>query len=270
MPLKDRKLTQVQIALLLCLYKFRFGTSSLLAVSTNKKDDKFISPRLKALVEKGYLGRNYDKSYIRIAKPASYYLLPKALRALKEASRPDGLTDQAIKASYKDKQASKPFIDRSLNLYGAYNVLIGIYGGLQLFLKRELADEAYNYFPRPLPDGFLSLNAKDKASYFFMEYIEAGTALGKLNYLFSKYVTYYEDDTWAVTELPFPVILCIAEDGRTERVVQRQIARVLNRSSTDLQFYTTTLQAVLDSSKKDDAIWSNIVDPDRLVSLEYI
>jgi hypothetical protein len=267
MTVKDRKLTQVQLDLLMLLYKFRFGTSSLLAVSSGKKDDKFISPRLKLLLSNCYIGRNYDKSYIKLAKPASFYLLPKALRALREITYPEGLDDQAIKSSYKDKTASKQFIERSLNLYAIYNMLTGLHKGLQMFLKRELADNEYSYFPNPLPDAFLLLNKQESTCYFFADYFEVGTQPLPLDYRLRKYVTYHENNEWAVTGLPFPTVLCIAEDARTERLVQRQANRVLSRSDTDITISTTTLKELLASQDASDPLWSDVKEPEHARSL---
>ena len=92
-------------------------------------------------------------------RPAAYYLLPKGLRALKQYTNRDDITDAAIKNSYKDKDelVSEQFIDHNLDVYAISNRLQALYPAIKQFTKRELV--IYNYFPKQLPDLYLSIEA---------------------------------------------------------------------------------------------------------------
>jgi SOS-response transcriptional repressor LexA len=76
------------------LYKFRFGSSDLIAKRFNKPSGKYVQKRLHILEDQGYIARRYDKSYKLQGKPAAYYLLPSAARLL-QAQQPDFITDKA-------------------------------------------------------------------------------------------------------------------------------------------------------------------------------
>jgi hypothetical protein len=157
--------------ILALLYKFRFGTTELLAESLDMKDKSFIFRRLVTLQEQDYLARHYGSSYKLRGQLAAYYLLPKGLRILQEYRQLDGLDDKAIKNSYKNKNASEQFISNSLILYRLHNRLTSNYGKLQFFAKPELT--TYEYFPKPLPDAFLSIVIGKETRRFFLDFIDS-------------------------------------------------------------------------------------------------
>jgi hypothetical protein len=101
-PKTDRKLNVNQVAILKLVYRFRFGSSDLIASSLGMKSGEYVFRRLKLLVESGYLGRNFDINYHIKGQYASYYQLPKAMRSLQTLSQQKGLSDQAIKNRYWD------------------------------------------------------------------------------------------------------------------------------------------------------------------------
>ena len=100
--------TSKQLAVLKLLYRFRFGTTDLLARALDLKDGRYIHTRLEALVTQGYIGKNYDSTYKLDGKPATYYLLPKAFAALKKQHKTTGkeLSEKTLRNAYKDKEAS--------------------------------------------------------------------------------------------------------------------------------------------------------------------
>ncbi len=262
---QDRSLHQSQIDVLLLLYKFRFGSRELIARSLGRTNTSAVYAKLHILLKQEYVGVRFEPSYRLAGRPAEYYLLPKGLRTLRDLASHDGLDDKAIKNSYKDKTASIQFITESLTIFAIHNQLASMYDKLQFFTKRELA--GYDYFPKVLPDGFISLPAGNGTRRFFVELIASDTPPFAVDRRLRQLADYNDSDTWAVTDLPFPIILCICESGSVERRFRKQVIRLLNRSGTDLLFCTTTKPALLDSTKGDDLIWSEVTEPEALRSL---
>lgn len=258
-----RTLNDGQIEVLMTLYKFRFGTRDLLASSLGIKNGTALYSRLSILMKYGLVAMRFEPSYKLAGRPAEYYVSPAGLRLLLERIKPEGLDDKTIKASYKDKTASKQFIDHSLNIFEVANTFASLYKTLKLFTKRELA--AYDYFPTPLPDAFLSIKGKE-TERFFMELIEAHTPPFAVDRRLRQLLTYYENDDWSVTTLPFPTLLFICENGATERRFKKQLARAINRNDTYIEVRTTSLGALLASTPEDMNIWSNVTD-DTLLNL---
>jgi len=263
-----RQFNQGQLDVLKVLYKFRFGTRDLIAVSLGKQNGNPIYSRLTILEQQGFVAKRYDASYRLSGRAAEYYLTPPGLRALSDQAELNGLDDKAVKASYKDKTASDQFISRSLAVFSISTRLTSLYPPLQLFTKRELP--AYDYFPVQLPDGFISHKVGGDIQRYFVELFMGDMQPFVIDRRLRQFITYYEDDEWAITETPFPAILCVCENGRVEQRLRKQIARALNRSDTDMHFYTTTLPAIRGLHKGQDAIWSAIDEPEKLLTLNQL
>ncbi len=178
-----------------------------------------IYSRLSILERRGILATRYNSSYKLKGRAAEYYLTPLGLRALRRQAKLDGLDERAIKASYKDKTASEHFIHSSLALFALSNHLVRLYPNLQTFTKRELAE--YDYFPAQLPDIFASYKTKTGVKRFFIELFTEETPAFAIDRRLRQFVKYYEDDEWAITETPFPIILCIAENTDMEKKLHR-------------------------------------------------
>jgi hypothetical protein len=265
--LKDRKLNKGQLDVLLKLYRYRFGTRELIATSLNKQNSTSIYSRLEILKENGYVASRFEKSYKLSGKPASYYLLPKALRALQQYTNRDDITDTAIKNSYKDKYetVTDQFIDHNLAVYAISNKLQALYPNVKQFTKRELV--IYKYFPKQMPDLYLSNTISGNTERYFLDYIEASTPSFVIDRRLRQLIEYYQNGEWQAKGNPFPPILYVSETGSLEKRLQKQINKELYRSDTDISFYSTTKNALLNSSKGNDSIWSNSKDPYDLVTM---
>lgn len=260
-----RKLTTQQQALLRLIYKYRFATTILLAQNTHKKSAASIHPRLVTLEQLGYIGRYFNSRYRQLNRSAEYYLTPQGLRALKSDNL-RGLHEKAIKNSYTDGRASKSFISRSLTIYEIAQKLEQL-DGLRYFTKRELADDAFSYFPSPLPDGFMSWNRREETRRFFIEYIDETTPTFVTERLIIRYLEYAESGNWDVTGFEIPPVLLVAANGSTEKRLQKQITRRMDIADvSEPQFYTTTLTALKEANGEEVAIWSDVTDPDDLLS----
>lgn len=258
-----RQLTRIQIDILSCIYKFRFGTTELVARSIGKKSSAIIHPRLVILERDGYLARRFDASYRLQHKPAAYYLTPYGLRTLKRLKELSGLSDTAIKNSYKDITATEQFITHSLNVYTLANQLIALDDKLRYFTKREQA--GYEYFPSPPPDGFISIKLKEDETpkRFFLALIEPDVPAFAIDRLISRLVTYDEEGEWEVTDLPFPPVLLVAATESVQRQLIKQLRRVIYRTDTELSFFFTSLPAVLRATKGKDAVWVSLEEPEE-------
>lgn len=269
-----------QLELLGLLYKFRFGTTDLLAKALDKKDGRFVYARLTTLCKEEYIGRNYNSTYKIRGQYASYYLLPKAIQVLRQQ-----LSDQQpvyepriLKNIYRDKKASDTFITHSLSVFNTYCQLKALYSSdIQLFTKSDLGKGAYDYFPNPLPDMYVSLKLKTKAKHFFIDIYHDSTPFFLLVRRIKFYIQYAEEGDWSVTDTSLPQLLFICGSPSLQKRVQKKIARSLEDNYDDeLRFATATKQALATSSCDNDAIWQTVgelddfSEPKKVVSLRFL
>jgi hypothetical protein len=259
----------VQLDILLSLYRYRFGTTELLAVDLGKKDRSFIYPRLVTLADQEYIARRFDDSYKLRGKHASYFVLPKGLKALHELRDRDDIDDKSIKASYRDKSTvADDFIEHCLTVYSISNMLRALYPTIDIYTKRELA--IYNYFPKKLPDLYIALVVGGDVRRYLLDYTEANTPSFVIDRWARGLINHWQDGAWQAEGDPYPPILCICENVSLEKRLRKRVAAVLNRDDTTMLFYTTTMPALLASTRQDDAIWSSVTEPDALYSLDNL
>ena len=260
-----QQISEGQLAVLKLLYKYRYGSVELLRESLGLNPGPVIYKKLVILGDERYVARRYDSSYRIKGMPAAYYLLPKGYRELQKLPEFQSIDGKIIKSAYKDKTASLAFITRNLAIYSVSCQLQRLYPMLKFFTKRELT--AYNYFPAQLPDGFVSLKAGDETKRYFVELFLGDVPTFAVEQHLRQLIEYFEEDEWAVTKAPFPSILFVCGNGNIEKRMCKQVIRALNRSSAEMQFYTTTLQAISGSSKSNDVIWSATDEPEELLAL---
>jgi hypothetical protein len=259
---KSRKqLNELQIELLQILYKFRFANSKLIA-QYQEQTSRNINVRLTNLLDQEYIGRNYDSSYRINRRPATYYLLPKAIRFLK--TNPD-LDAKGLHLLYYNRKAKPVFINHCLRLFRIYLKLDAQFGeSLEFFTSTELADQTQ--FPRPLPDGLLNFSDQSGGlPAYVVDLLESTTPLPRLRRRVARFINHSEIGNWLGD---YPGILLVCDNVGLERELQRYIAHMLNMSGAyKLRYRTTTLKALLSSRNFDDPIWSNVEDPEELTHL---
>lgn len=260
--LKSRKqLNELQSELLLILYKFRFGTVDLIAQYQNQSV-RYTNVRLKILLEQDFVGRNYDSSYNLKGWAASYYLLPKAINLLK--TNPD-LDPKGLHLLYYNRKAKPVFVNHWLRMFRFYLKFDELYGrNLEFYTSSELAEQ--KHFLRPLPDGYMTFSGKhsDIPDCMF-ELIESSTSLARLRPRITRYMTHHETSNW---DGDYPRILLVFDNVGLEQEIQRYIARTLDRKGIiGLDYYTTTIKALLGSDSRNNAIWSDVLEPKKLISL---
>lgn len=267
-PKYRRPLNSDQVETLELLYKFRFGSVDLIREYFNKSSRGLIFSRLKVLEEQGFIAKRFDSSYRIKGKPAAYYLLPAGARKLQETRTAE---DEAvnIKSIYKDKTVSETFIQHSLNIFTAYNQLKARYGDeLAFFTKTNLT--SYEHFPKPFPDAFVSLEAKNSTRYFFVEVLEDTQPFFTVIRSIKKYLDHKEGGEWAITETDYPTILFICESTSLQKRLQKQIAKMLNASWVDDLILATTTKEEIGTLKDNAVIWQSPAQPDEKLSLQHI
>lgn len=260
-PKARKQLNELQIELLQILYKFRFGNAKLIA-QYQDQSIRNINVRLTNLLEQEYIGRSYDSSYRINRRPATYYLLPKAIRLLK--TNPE-LDPKGLHLLYYNHKAKLVFVNHCLRLFRMYLKLNEIYGeDLEFFASTELAEQ--QYFPRPLPDGYLTFSGNhSEVSDCMLELLESSTSLSRLRQRVNRYMAHHELGT---CEGDYPHILLVCDNIGLEREIQRHVAKTMDyRGILGLECYTTTIKALLSSNSRNKAIWSDAVEEDVLTSL---
>jgi len=263
-PKYRKQLNELQTEILLLLYKFRFATPDLIIKYQGLQSRRYVNVRLKILMEQEYIGRIYDSSHRIKGKQAIYYLLPDGIKFLKTSS--ENLDPKGLNLLYYNRSASEGFVNHCLSLFGLYIKFDEQYGqSLEFFTRSEIANE--KRFPRPLPDANLVLQHKQAVdSEFFLEYIEKELPYFTVRRRIRRYFTHYDEER-DNTQGDYPIVLLVGEGSYLERQVQRMAARLIDRNDSDLKVYTTTTKALLGSKSRKTAVWSDVMEPEGLVSL---
>lgn len=262
--IKDYRLNQKQVHILTLVYKFRFITAPLLAKYRKDSNPSVTNSALTKLRTKGYVGRNYNKSYKLQGRAAVYYLTPKSLNFLKNEHE---LDPKALHAMYKNPGLSLNYIDRHLEALKIFLAIRQTYPGIfHMFSRTELIK--HGYFPDKKPDLYLHrIEPSSKLPNEYLLEIVSGESFFSVKKRFSDYLEHFESGDWeAETKNSYPTLLFVCHDGKTESRLQEHISKVFdNTGIDDLKIFTTSLKALLDTDHKQ--VWSDVYDPGSPVSL---
>lgn len=255
-PAKARRpLNTNQLDTLKLIYRFRFVTTELIAHRKNKKRDAVTNTHMRVLYEQGYIGRHYNSSYKLQGKHAAYYLLPKGITALKE--KDDSITSSS-KTIYNDRKASERFIEHSLAVFSVACTFQRLYDGKkQFFAKTELA--TFDYFPQPMPDGYLSIKQKNNRHHFFVDICNEATPMFVHIRTLRRYISYDESGEWDVTESEFPGIMVICDTKSLERRLISRLQGIFEEEIPHLSVFATTIDELLNSKTANDRIWTDVM-----------
>ena len=260
-------LKQSQIDILELLYKYRFGSRQLVADSLNVKPDSLFR-KLEVLIKHGYIAKRLDKKLKLQGVPVAYYLTPKGLRTLAALPDHEHITDSVIKGSYKDGTVTQSFITQALRVYAQTNRLKAFYPDLKVYLKRDMS--RYSYFPKPLPDAFLSLPmGKDTPpKRFFLDIIPDSLPPKPFFQRLTNYAEFFDEGGWEIASSELPILLLVGETGTTERRIQRTARAAIYKAEIDedMNVYTTTFGAI-HNLQESSTIWTSLDDPDELLQL---
>ena len=259
-------LKQGQIDILELLYKYRFGSRQLLADSLGIKAGSSLHEKLQVLIKHGYINMRHEKQLKLHGVPVAYYLTPKGLRTLATLPGHEHITDSLIKGSYKDGSVTQSFITQTLRVYTQTNQLRRFYPSLKVFLRRDMS--RYSYFPKPLPDAFLSLKTDTQPKRFFLDVIPDSLPNKPLYQRITSYVEFFDEDSWVAVSNEPPILLLVGETGTTERRIQRTARAALYKAEIDeeLSVYTSTFGAV-QNIEAEGVIWTSLDDPGELLVL---
>lgn len=264
-PTHRKTLNKNQLQILYLLYKFRFATTELFVKSHNTKITRqYINVRLKILCEQEYIGRSYDGSYRLAGKPATYHLLSKGIKLLRQ--RPDVFNLKVLKNIGNDRRAKERFVAHCLGVFDIYCSLKELYDDeLKFFTGSYLKLPKFAYFPQPLPDGYVSFK-QDRNKHFLLDYFESATPFFVLKKRITYYVSYAEDNLWSKkSKLPIILLVCDAEELRKK--VEVEVARALDRSWKDVAFAMATKAEL---AGKDKAMWQKPGKSDKKFTLENL
>lgn len=270
-----KNITKKQLAVLKQLYRFRFGTSDLLARSLDLKDGRYIHMRLDALVKQEYIGKNYGSSYKLEGRPATYYLLPKAFATLKQYAKTEDkeVSLKTLRNAYKDKEASERFIAKKLAIFTIYDKLRASYGeSLGFWTKAQLNFDKYDYFPKPKPDVYLTITPegiRPRDRYFFLNYIDDETPFFVHVRRLQKYVDYVEAREWEeATSSKLRGVLLVCESTSLLKRVRKKLAQLVDEDEVP-RFCYTTLDGMKQSTAEDE-VWQMVGRPLEVFGLKNI
>ena len=223
-PIKHKTLTKLQLELVELVYKFRFVTSQLVSEKYGRKSKVVMYTRLQLLCNKKILGRYYN-GYMRLrGESAYYYLLPNGVAALKAQSDPKLVSRRTLSATYKDPSAKPTFIADSLAIFQLYNRYRKMYGeAISFSTKSNMTFDVFDYFPEPIPNGFIRHVQAGTTQCYFLEYIGAHVLPVGQYKLVKKYADYFEDDTWSSRRSGSPIILMVCETESVRKAIKKQV-----------------------------------------------
>ena len=267
---KRSSLKQGQIDIVELLYKYRFGSRQLLADSLGIKAGSSLHEKLEVLLKHGYVDKRLDKRLKLLGMPAAYYLTPKGIRTLQVLPEHDFITDSIVKASYKDKTVSQAFITHTLDVYKYTNLLKHRYPNLKVFTRRDMS--RYSYFPKQLPDAFLSLPVDSMVSpkRFFLDLVPDTAPRQAVDARITQYCSFFEDGSWDVTNSKLPALLFLCEKGTTEKRVSRIIKAAISRVDFEESSVFTSTTGTLERMDSESRIWTSLDDPDELLELSSL
>lgn len=256
-----------QLDVLIFIAKYRFVTVAHIQNNFTYKSRTSVNNKLKRLVDAGLVGMRYDSTKKLSGIPAAFYLTPAGLRIVQKEL--PYVTDLAIRNAYADKKASESLIQESSEIFELAQSFLRNYPGMKALTARQLGD--LDYFPRPLPDLYLTHKQNEATSRFFLYHfrdvmrydVAVNAGVGRL-------IKYREADTYAESGNEFPIVLFVCDSAAIERHAQRVMRGALNKSYESMLVYTTSYQALINQKDKDQPIWSSIDDPEALITLEDI
>jgi hypothetical protein len=210
-------------------------------VMQSKTGRRSMHERLRVLCEQGYIGRRYDRSYKLQAQFAVYYLLPKGIQILKQW--PERYQTRMLRNIRKDVNASARFVKHCQNVFRTYVALQPLYGEtFQYHAKSELSQGAYDYFPKPLPDGYATYTTKDTHhGHFMIECFDDTKPQTVMRHRIRQRIDHGYTDDWKDNQT-YPEILIVCDTEELEQKARRWVKQTIaDEGAEDMKFYVTSL-----------------------------
>lgn len=247
-PKYRRPVSSNQVRLLYILFKFRFGTSDLIA-DLVKKDRSTVYESLRTLEKQGYIHKFHDKTYRLRGRPAVYTLAAKGIKYLRNTSKVDQTT---LRNFYKNKRIAvenEPLVDQCLLVFRIFNVLKTQTGKtFSIYTKYELDKDD---FVSPKPELWLQRQGKSQKPDYILDVFPAGT----MTWLLRKRLRQHQEAE-EESEYIYPNVLLIAGNVSTEKRLFKQVEGAIQ----DFEFYITQQDMLLSGDKK---IWIDLTEWDE-------
>ena len=266
---KVKSLTKKQRELLAFVFRYRFVTAADGAEYFKQPYLSGIWARLEKLVAIGMIAKRYSGEYKIHGRAAEYYCTPQARHELRHGMK--NVSEREIKQLYGRSEASERFVQRSHALLRIYLDLRACYREkINMVVKVGLNCEQYDYYPRPLPDAFITLEDDEgKERYFFLDYYDDAISLGIHARRLRQYSDYKDTGEWNATGVGFPGILAVCESpGLTKRFVKR-VRHFLNNTWSGLDVIRVVcINDLASSADEKHEVWTNPLNgSDRSVAL---
>ncbi|HSX15905.1 MAG TPA: replication-relaxation family protein [Candidatus Saccharimonadales bacterium] len=236
-PRYRKALNPEQLRVLYALYKFRFGTTDLLASTMSKPvTRRYMNERLRILCEQEYIARRYNSSYRLQARFASYHLLPKGIEVLKQRNEPNVFNPLALKNMRNDANVSERFARHCLSIFTAYSKILEIYGdGFKFFTKSYLLSPSFAYFPKPKPDAYIWFEKDEvtgKVRHYLMECFDDTMPQSIMKKRIEYLVEHADSSEWT-TSSAYPTVLLVCDRDDLRKKAQKWAAKALEEGWTN-------------------------------------
>lgn len=239
---ETKALTKKQREILTLVYRFRFVTAHDVARYVGQEYSQSARKRLGQLVELGYLAKRQNSSYYLLHRSVEYYATAQCIKLFRELI--EDHSNRELNQIYVRPQVSDRFVLRSVNQFSLYIKLRKLFGNqLRYTTKPQLNIDTYDYFPQPLPDGFMTIKSSDASipdQHFFVEYFDEAVSIGIHSRQIRKYIQYEESGDWDATDLPFPTVLIICQTEQLLRFAQKRVRYICETKSSNISFLVMT------------------------------
>ena len=260
-PKYRRPLNDKQILLLKLFYKFRFITVGLLQSAQGHKYQATHNDRLRVLYDQKYIGRHYNDTYRIDRRYAEYFILPDGINALKSLNifKPTVLNNL-----YKDKTAKPQFIAHSLGIFELYNTVRRLYPDtFSFYTKIELSGR--EDMPDLLPDANLRPIDPKSVKEFYLDSVDDLAQLLLVKRKIASYIKHCDSDEWQDTGKSYPEVLLVTGLASTKKTLHKYIEKKLSYSGVDINFYTSSKKALVESQYAGEKIWHKVGEDEPTV-----
>lgn len=251
-------ITKTQKQILIYLYTFRFLNTTHFQKLFNHKNSTRILSWLKDLTDKGYICSMYQRDVIgENTKPAIYHLAAKTRHILKKEENCDL---EILRLVYKEKRRTKKFIDHCLAIADVYLFFLADKKEnetLKFFTKTTLSE--YEYFPKPCPDGYISIKTEMKTKRYFLDLFDPYTPPFVYRRRIRQYLNYSAEGDWQVNtdNAPFPAIYFVCHSEAAKKHAYWYGKNVTDKSFEEVSMYVTTKETMQASGFQGD-VWKKI------------
>ena len=251
-------ITNKQIEILKLLYKFRFLNTTHFQNIFKHKDPHRVKAWLKDLRERKYIKTNYKRgSFIENTKPATYYLGPNGMRLLQEGKE---MEDTLLDKVCQEKRRGEKFINHCLTLVDIYLFFLSQKKDneqIKFFTQSTLS--SYDYFPDPLPNGYIAVKTDKGTKRYFLDLFDSYTPPFVLRNKVKVYLSYAQSGNWEANsndeKLPMVLFICPSEKMKTHISFY---AKALFQKAYEekVSLFLTTIEKINISNK--GSIWEKV------------